>query len=74
MHTTIQWSDPRTMTSNVLLLSFFLGVVSLCLVRGQTTNATCVSSYDWANNTLGQSPCVVASYIMAACINACGRC
>ncbi|KAK0211868.1 hypothetical protein IW262DRAFT_1497704 [Armillaria fumosa] len=57
------------MTSNVSLLSFFLGAVSLYLVRGQTTNATCVSSYDWANNTLGQSPCLVASYLMAACLN-----
>ncbi|KAK0475721.1 hypothetical protein IW261DRAFT_1644243 [Armillaria novae-zelandiae] len=43
--------------------------VSLCLVRGQTTNATCVSSYGWANNTLGQSPCLVASYLETACLN-----
>ncbi|KAK0240044.1 hypothetical protein EDD85DRAFT_471810 [Armillaria nabsnona] len=57
------------MTLNVSLLSFFLCAVSLCLVRGQTTNATCVSSYSWANNALGQSPCLVASYLETACLN-----
>lgn len=57
------------MTLNVSLLSFFLCAVSLCFVRGQATNATCVSSYGWANNTLGQSPCLVASYLETACLN-----
>ncbi|PBK78254.1 hypothetical protein ARMSODRAFT_968422 [Armillaria solidipes] len=57
------------MTSSVSLLSFFLCAMSLHLVRGQNTNATCVSSYGWANNNLGQSPCLVASYLETACLN-----
>ncbi|KAG7447979.1 uncharacterized protein BT62DRAFT_746535 [Guyanagaster necrorhizus] len=57
------------MALNVSLWSFLLYAFSLRLVRGQTTNATCVSSYGWANNTLGQSPCLVAAYLVTACLN-----
>ncbi|KAK0210848.1 hypothetical protein DFS33DRAFT_332507 [Desarmillaria ectypa] len=57
------------MALSVSLLPFILYALSPCLVRGQTTNATCVSSYGWANNTLGQSPCLVAAYLQTACLN-----
>ncbi|KAG2144847.1 hypothetical protein BD769DRAFT_1771858 [Suillus cothurnatus] len=33
----------------------------------QTSTATCMSSYGWMNNSLGQDPCVVASYLLNVC-------
>ncbi|KAG1827175.1 uncharacterized protein BJ212DRAFT_1294518 [Suillus subaureus] len=33
----------------------------------QVSNATCLSSYSWMNNSLGQDPCVVASYLESVC-------
>jgi len=31
------------------------------------SNATCLSSFDWAINSLNQSPCLVAAYLQGAC-------
>jgi len=33
------------------------------------TNATCFPSYSWMSNSKGQSPCLVAAYVMGACYN-----
>ncbi|KAG2349767.1 hypothetical protein BDR05DRAFT_943645 [Suillus weaverae] len=33
----------------------------------QTSTATCLSSFGWMNNTLGQDPCIVTSYLQSAC-------
>ncbi|KAG1754638.1 hypothetical protein EDB19DRAFT_1667459 [Suillus lakei] len=33
----------------------------------QTTNVTCPSSFDWMNNSLGQNPCEVASFLESVC-------
>ncbi|KAG1756665.1 uncharacterized protein EDB91DRAFT_1261638 [Suillus paluster] len=33
----------------------------------QTSNATCVSGFDWMNNTLQQNPCTVAAYLESVC-------
>ncbi|KAJ8590350.1 hypothetical protein M405DRAFT_816399 [Rhizopogon salebrosus TDB-379] len=33
----------------------------------QETTVTCLSSFDWMNNSLIQNPCSVASYLVAAC-------
>lgn len=34
---------------------------------GIRTEAVCFPSYAWMNNTLGQSPCLVAAYLQAQC-------
>ncbi|KAI0722970.1 hypothetical protein C8Q76DRAFT_783023 [Earliella scabrosa] len=36
-------------------------------VASQGTNAVCDSSYDWMNNSNGQSPCLIASYLFTPC-------
>ncbi|KAG1827174.1 uncharacterized protein BJ212DRAFT_1572657 [Suillus subaureus] len=33
----------------------------------QTSDVTCLSSFGWMNNSLGQDPCVVASYLWSVC-------
>ncbi|KAG2041610.1 hypothetical protein BDR03DRAFT_945232 [Suillus americanus] len=33
----------------------------------QTSNVTCLSSFGWMNNSLQQTPCVVASYLESVC-------
>ncbi|KAG2041609.1 hypothetical protein BDR03DRAFT_1006809 [Suillus americanus] len=33
----------------------------------QTSNVTCLSSFGWMDNSLGQGPCVVASYLESVC-------
>ncbi|EGN97447.1 hypothetical protein SERLA73DRAFT_169774 [Serpula lacrymans var. lacrymans S7.3] len=45
-------------------------VVTLMSIRGvatQTSNVTCASSFGWANNSLNQTPCTVASYLEGVC-------
>ncbi|CAE6477741.1 unnamed protein product [Rhizoctonia solani] len=36
-------------------------------VVAQQTNATCDKSFDWAKNSKGQSPCLVAAYLQGQC-------
>ncbi|KDQ60966.1 hypothetical protein JAAARDRAFT_31964 [Jaapia argillacea MUCL 33604] len=47
------------------------GAASLLLflqgVGAQTTNAVCMSTYAWSDNSRGQSPCLVAAYLQGAC-------
>ncbi|OAX34684.1 hypothetical protein K503DRAFT_774301 [Rhizopogon vinicolor AM-OR11-026] len=33
------------------------------------TSVTCLSSFDWMNNSLGQNPCLVGSYLVSECLN-----
>ncbi|KIK49217.1 hypothetical protein CY34DRAFT_307417 [Suillus luteus UH-Slu-Lm8-n1] len=33
----------------------------------QSSTVTCISSFGWMNNTIGQDPCVVASYLESVC-------
>ncbi|OAX34707.1 hypothetical protein K503DRAFT_868752 [Rhizopogon vinicolor AM-OR11-026] len=35
---------------------------------GETT-VTCLSSFDWMNNSLSQNPCLVGSYLASECVN-----
>ncbi|KAL5640455.1 hypothetical protein ACGC1H_007641 [Rhizoctonia solani] len=35
--------------------------------EAQQTTVTCDRSFDWANNSKGQSPCLVAAYLQAQC-------
>lgn len=37
--------------------------------RAPQTNATCVSDFKWMDNSLQQTPCLVAAYAMGACLN-----
>ncbi|KIJ69011.1 hypothetical protein HYDPIDRAFT_36114 [Hydnomerulius pinastri MD-312] len=46
-----------------------LGIItSIPETLAQGTNATCSSSFAWANNSLGQTPCTVSSYLEAQCL------
>ncbi|KAF7323142.1 hypothetical protein HMN09_00094500 [Mycena chlorophos] len=52
----------------LLPLGLLLVGAAVQAVNGQaTTNATCSSSFDWAFNSIGQSPCQVAAYLGSAC-------
>ncbi|EGN95741.1 hypothetical protein SERLA73DRAFT_186929 [Serpula lacrymans var. lacrymans S7.3] len=33
----------------------------------QSSNVVCIPSFDWASNSRGQNPCLVAAYLQAAC-------
>lgn len=35
--------------------------------RGAATDAFCRPEFDWMNNSKGQSPCLVAAYLLAPC-------
>ncbi|KAL5530852.1 hypothetical protein ACEPAF_7110 [Sanghuangporus sanghuang] len=35
--------------------------------RGATTDAACISEFDWMSNSKSQSPCLVAAYLLAPC-------
>ncbi|KAJ3934839.1 MAG: hypothetical protein NXY57DRAFT_992615 [Lentinula lateritia] len=54
-------------THNVVVgvLASILGLGSLS--RGQTTNASCAPSFSWAENSLQQSPCLVAALLESQC-------
>ncbi|KAL0946692.1 hypothetical protein HGRIS_012879 [Hohenbuehelia grisea] len=57
------------MSSRSLLPAFLLSLLLRPLAAwAQNTNATCSSTYDWADNSRGQSPCVVASYLQGTCV------
>ncbi|TDL21522.1 hypothetical protein BD410DRAFT_294557 [Rickenella mellea] len=44
-----------------------LALAALAGAQAQTTNATCLSTFDFLNNSKGQSPCLVAAYVAGAC-------
>ncbi|KAJ7709713.1 hypothetical protein B0H17DRAFT_1028862 [Mycena rosella] len=50
-----------------MFLAIFASLVFAGIAAGQSTNATCSSSFQWAFNSLGQSPCLVAAYLGAVC-------
>ncbi|KAH9932159.1 hypothetical protein B0H21DRAFT_94161 [Amylocystis lapponica] len=50
-----------------MLLVLVFALLSLQGVRAQESNATCYPSYNWMYNSLGQNPCIVASYALGAC-------
>ncbi|KAH7873518.1 uncharacterized protein C8R40DRAFT_1112334 [Lentinula edodes] len=54
-------------THNVVV-SVLASILALgSLSRGQTTNATCARSFSWAENSLQQSPCLVAALLESQC-------
>ncbi|KAE9410439.1 hypothetical protein BT96DRAFT_376361 [Gymnopus androsaceus JB14] len=56
---------PPTMTWPVKVLSIALALSAS--TRGQTTNATCATSFTWAENTAQQSPCLVTALLESLC-------
>ncbi|KAI0332517.1 hypothetical protein GY45DRAFT_1433180 [Cubamyces sp. BRFM 1775] len=50
--------------SVALLVSY---VSTLQRVSGQGTSAVCQAAYSWMSNDKGQSPCLVASYLLSPC-------
>ncbi|KAJ7087850.1 hypothetical protein C8R44DRAFT_29162 [Mycena epipterygia] len=50
-----------------MFLVVFSTLVLAGITNGQSTNATCSSSFDWSSNSLGQSPCLVAAYLGSVC-------
>ncbi|KAJ7444914.1 hypothetical protein FB451DRAFT_74212 [Mycena latifolia] len=54
------------MFAGSLLLIFCL-LEHILFTSAQTSNATCAPSYKWAFNSQQQSPCVVASALLAVC-------
>ncbi|KAJ7596531.1 hypothetical protein C8J56DRAFT_290095 [Mycena floridula] len=52
----------------VALLALFSGAWAVHLVpRGAQTTASCSADFLWANNALGNNPCLVAAYLIGAC-------
>ncbi|KAK7690898.1 hypothetical protein QCA50_006000 [Cerrena zonata] len=47
------------------------GIVALAtliqIVATQATNATCLAEFEWMTNSRGQSPCLVAAYLLTPC-------
>ncbi|KAI0676746.1 hypothetical protein C8Q78DRAFT_42633 [Trametes maxima] len=57
---------PMSLTGATIALSlYFFGTI--LRVRAQSTNATCFGTYDWMKNRRGQSPCLVAAYLLTPC-------
>jgi len=56
------------MSSFTVLTVVIFAFASLLTTAAQTTNATCLASYEWAFNSLHQSPCLVAAYALQACV------
>ncbi|KAJ7685370.1 hypothetical protein DFH06DRAFT_40683 [Mycena polygramma] len=52
-------------SGSLLVVVWFLG--QNIFATAQTTNATCDISHKWASNSQKQSPCVVASSLLAVC-------
>ncbi|KAL5534813.1 hypothetical protein ACEPAG_1277 [Sanghuangporus baumii] len=59
-------SAPADPFSRDLSLDPFLGLQHLSPRAVQST-ATCLSQFDWMDNSLEQSPCIVAAYLLAQC-------
>ncbi|KAF8892478.1 hypothetical protein BD779DRAFT_1509285 [Infundibulicybe gibba] len=50
---------------------FFLTAAAVWIPQGvtpQRTSVQCAPTYDWAQNSMGQSPCLVASHLQNQCI------
>ncbi|KAJ7097753.1 hypothetical protein B0H15DRAFT_822516 [Mycena belliarum] len=50
-----------------LSLVVFSSLVFAGITTAQTTNATCSPSFQWAYNSLNQSPCLVAAFLASVC-------
>lgn len=50
-----------------MFMSVFQFASASLLPRGPQSNATCSNDFQWAENSKGLFPCVVAAYVDAAC-------
>lgn len=57
----------RSATSIVSSATVFFLLGYVALAQEVTTGATCMDTFDWASNSLDQSPCLVASYLLSPC-------
>ncbi|KAF9507618.1 hypothetical protein BS47DRAFT_288287 [Hydnum rufescens UP504] len=46
---------------------FIAHLLTLPTVQAQTSNVTCLPSFNWSDNSLGQSPCLQAAWLQAEC-------
>ncbi|KAF8329849.1 uncharacterized protein EI90DRAFT_1353804 [Cantharellus anzutake] len=58
-HLSPSWWTSLSVT--ILILNF------LAPSEAQNTNVTCGPDWDWAQNSKGQNPCLVAAYLMEMC-------
>ncbi|KAF9507620.1 hypothetical protein BS47DRAFT_288618 [Hydnum rufescens UP504] len=56
------------MISIIVLVGVFIAHhLTLPTVQAQTSNVTCLPSFNWSDNSLGQSPCLQAAWLQAEC-------
>jgi len=58
-----QFFETAAMAFQTLVL-----LLAASLVAGQGTTVVCYPEWGWANNSLSQSPCLVASYLLSVCV------
>ncbi|KAF9507622.1 hypothetical protein BS47DRAFT_289414 [Hydnum rufescens UP504] len=46
---------------------FIAHLLTLPTVQAQASNVTCLPSFDWSDNSLGQNPCLQAAWLQAEC-------
>jgi len=51
----------------MLYAGLFLALLFIPRSAAQSSNVTCMSSYKWASDSLGQNPCLVAAYLETSC-------
>ncbi|KAF8843546.1 hypothetical protein BDN67DRAFT_1008735, partial [Paxillus ammoniavirescens] len=56
----LRWSSLAILATGLL----FIGPTR---VVAQTSNAVCLTSFNWMDNSKGQNPCLVAAYLQGAC-------
>ncbi|KAG6377333.1 hypothetical protein JVT61DRAFT_15124 [Boletus reticuloceps] len=60
-------SPCRNLLSSFAILATALFIVAPVGIVAQSSDATCLPSYDWMANSKDQSPCLVAAYLMSVC-------
>ncbi|KAF8119670.1 hypothetical protein EV363DRAFT_1196404 [Boletus edulis] len=57
----------RNLLSSFAILATALFFVAPVGIVAQSSEATCLSTFGWMNNSKGQSPCLVAAYLISVC-------
>ncbi|KAF8122181.1 hypothetical protein EV363DRAFT_1361496 [Boletus edulis] len=60
-------SPCRNLLSSFAILATALFFVAPVGIVAQSSDATCLPPYGWMDNSKGQSPCLVAAYLMSVC-------
>ncbi|KAF9507616.1 hypothetical protein BS47DRAFT_1488764 [Hydnum rufescens UP504] len=62
------YDKAASMISIIVLVGVFIGrFLPFPTVQAQTSNVTCLPSFNWSDNSLGQSPCLQAAWLQAEC-------